>query len=258
VGGPADARRRDGLIVLEGAVSVGAALEGGRREVERVLIRADKWEKTGKLRALARTRPATRVERATAEQIDAVATGRTHGGILAETGPLRYAEPVDLVGGERPLVAMLDGIEDPYNFGYAIRSLYAAGADGLVVRPREWGESEATVVKASAGAFDLLPIAHVDGAEAAADLFKERGLAVACTAKRDATPIYDADLSGPLFLLVGGERRGITREFLSRADLVLEIPYRRRFSLSLGTVAAVSVLAFEVMRQRRSTVPPVA
>ena len=257
MGGPADARRRDGLIVLEGAVSVGAALEGGRREVERVLIRADKWERSGKLRALAR-RAGTRVDRATPEQIDAVATGRTHGGILAEAAPLPYVDPAELARGERPFVAMLDGIEDPYNFGYAIRSLYAAGADGLAVRPREWGDSEATVVKASAGAFDLLPIAQVESADAAADLFKERGLAVACTAKRDATPIYDADLSGPLFLLVGGERRGITREFLSRADLVLEIPYRRRFSLSLGTVAAVSVLAFEVMRQRRSAVPPVA
>ncbi|MDQ5821001.1 MAG: RNA methyltransferase [Actinomycetota bacterium] len=238
-------------------MSVGAALEGGRRTVERVLIRADKWERSGKLRALARG-TGTRVERASAEQIDAVATGRTHGGILAETGPLRYAEPLELAAGERPFVAMLDGIEDPYNFGYAIRSLYAAGADGLAVRPREWGDSEATVVKASAGASELLPMARVESAEAAADLFQGRGLAVACTAKRDATPIYDADLSGPLFLLVGGERRGITREFLGRADLVLEIPYRRRFSLSLGTVAAVSVLAFEVMRQRRSAVPPVA
>jgi 23S rRNA (guanosine2251-2'-O)-methyltransferase len=257
VGGPADARRRDGLIVLEGAVSVAAALEGGRREVAQVLIRADKWEKSGKLRALAR-RAGTRVERATAEQIDGLASGRTHGGILAEAGPLRYVDPADFARGERPFVAMLDGIEDPYNFGYAIRSLYAAGADGVVVRPREWGDSEATVVRASAGASDLLPIAHVESAEAAADLYKARGLAVACTAKRDATPIYDADLSGPLFLLVGGERRGITREFLRRADLVLEIPYRRRFSLSLGTVAAVSVLAFEVMRQRRSAVPPVA
>jgi 23S rRNA (guanosine2251-2'-O)-methyltransferase len=249
VGRLADARRRDGLIVLEGAVSVGAALEGGRRDVERVLIRADKWERSGKLRALAR-RSGSRIERASAAEIDALATGRTHGGILAEAGPLGNAEPLELAAGERPFVAMLDGIEDPYNFGYAIRSLYAAGADGLAVRPREWGDSEATVVKASAGASELLPMAHVDSAEAAADLFKGRGLAVACTAKRDATPIYDADLSGPLFLLVGGERRGITREFLSRADLVLEIPYRRRFSLSLGTVAAVSVVAFEVMRQR--------
>ncbi|MDX6508500.1 MAG: rRNA (guanosine2251-2-O)-methyltransferase, partial [Gaiellaceae bacterium] len=192
MGGRTDARRRDGLIVLEGAVSVGAALEGGRRPVERILIRADKWEKSGKLRALAR-RTETRVERATAEQIDVVATGRTHGGILAEVGPLRHASASDLARGDRPFVAMLDGIEDPYNFGYAIRSLYAAGADGLVVRPRDWGESEATVVKASAGAFDLLPIAEVENAEAAADLFAERGLAVACTAKRDATPIYDAD-----------------------------------------------------------------
>lgn len=257
MGGLTDARRRDRLIVLEGVVSVGAALEGGRRAVERVLIRADKWERSGKLRALA-GRAGTRVERASAEQIDAVASGRTHGGILAEAGPLGYVEPADLARGERPFVAMLDGIEDPYNFGYAIRSLYAAGADGLVVRPREWGDSEATFVKASAGASELLPIAHAESAEAAADLFKERGLAVACTAKSDATPIYDADLSGPLFLLVGGERRGITREFLRRADLVLEIPYRRRFSLSLGTVAAVSVLAFEVMRQRRSAIPPVA
>lgn len=249
MGGPADARRRDGLTVLEGAVSVGAALQGGRRPVERVLVRSDKWDRSGKLRGLARG-AGVRVERAAAEQIDALAAGRTHGGILAEVGPLRYADPAELAAGDRPFVAMLDGIEDPYNYGNAIRSLYAAGADGLVVRPREWGGSETTVVKASAGASELLPTARVETAEAAAELFGERGLAIACTAKRDATPIYEADLSGPLFLLVGGERRGITREFLGRADLVLEIPYRRRFSLSLGTVAAVSVLAFEVMRQR--------
>ena len=106
MGGRADARRRDSLIVLEGAVSVGAALEGGRRAVERVLVRDDKWEKSGKLRGLAR-RMGARVERATAEQIDAVATGRTHGGILAEAGPLEYAWPRDLARGDRPFVAML-------------------------------------------------------------------------------------------------------------------------------------------------------
>jgi 23S rRNA (guanosine2251-2'-O)-methyltransferase len=97
----------------------------------------------------------------------------------------------------------------------------------------------------------LLPIAEVESAESAAELCAARGLTVACTAKRDAASIYDANLSGALFLLVGGERRGVTREFLSRADLVLEIPYRRSSQVSLGTVAAVSVLAFEIMRQRR-------
>jgi 23S rRNA (guanosine2251-2'-O)-methyltransferase len=214
-----------------------------------VLVRDDKWEKSDRLRKLA-SRAGVGVERVQAPEIEAVATGRTHGGVVAEVGPRRADDVGSLLEGARPFVAMLDGIEDPYNFGYAIRSLYAAGADGLAVRPREWGASEATVVKASAGTFDLLPIADVESAEAAAELFAARGLAVACTAKRDATSIYDADLSGPLFLLVGGERRGVTREFLSRADLVLEIPYSRRSPVSLGTVAAVSVLAFEVMRQR--------
>jgi 23S rRNA (guanosine2251-2'-O)-methyltransferase len=218
--------------------------------VERVLVRDDKWEKSERLRRLA-ARAGVRVERVRAADVDAVAAGRTHGGIAAEVGPRRADDASRLAEAERPFVAMLDGIEDPYNFGYAIRSLYAAGADGLVVRPREWGTSEATVVKASAGTYDLLPIADVASAEAAAELFGARGLTVACTAKRDATSIYEADLSGPLFLLVGGERRGVTREFLSRADVVLEIPYRRGSAVSLGTVAAVSVLAFEIMRQRR-------
>lgn len=212
-------------------------------------MRGDKWEKSERLRKAA-ARVGVGVERVQAPDIEAVAIGRTHGGVVAEVGSRRADDVGSLLESGRPFVAMLDGIEDPYNFGYAIRSLYAAGADGLAVRPREWGASEATVVKASAGTFDLLPIADVESAEAAAELFSTRGLTVACTAKRDATSIYDADLSGPLFLLVGGERRGVTREFLGRADLVLEIPYSRRSPVSLGTVAAVSVLAFEVMRQR--------
>lgn len=66
--------------------------------------------------------------------------------------------------------------------------------------------------------------------------------------------IYEADLSGPLFLVIGGERRGITRSFLDQADLLLEIPYAQPFDQSLGTTAATAVLAFEVMRQRAARI----
>ena len=51
-------------------------------------------------------------------------------------------------------------------------------------------------------------------------------------------------------MLIGGEKRGVTRSFLERADLVLHIPYGRSFKQSLGTTAAAAILAFEVMRQR--------
>ena len=57
-------------------------------------------------------------------------------------------------------------------------------------------------------------------------------------------------IAAGLFVLIGGEKRGVTRSFLERADLVLHIPYGRGFKQSLGTTAAAAILAFEVMRQR--------
>ncbi len=146
---------------------------------------------------------------------------------------------------------MLDGIEDPFNFGYSLRALYAAGVDGLVVRPRNWMSAAGTVARSSAGASEWVPTAVAETAEEAAAFFRQRGLTVACAAKDDrAVPLFTADLSSPLFLLVGGEKRGITRSFMDQADLLLEIPYGREFRQSLGTTSAASVLGFEILRQR--------
>jgi len=75
---------------------------------------------------------------------------------------------------------------------------------------------------------------------------------VAVADEERAIPLYDADLSGPLFLVIGGEKRGITRSFRDGADLRLAIPYGSAFDQSLGTAAATAVIAFEVLRQRRS------
>jgi len=95
-----------------------------------------------------------------------------------------------------------------------------------------------------------MPTAVAETALDAATHFRARGLTIACTAQQGAISIYEADLSGPLFLVIGGERRGITRSFLEQADLLLAIPYGRAFEQSLGTTAAAAVLAFEIMRQR--------
>ena len=131
-----------------------------------------------------------------------------------------------------------------------LRALYAAGADGLIVRPRNWLSAAGVVARASAGASEWIPTAIAETALDAADYFRGRGLAVACAATEDAISIYEADLAGPLFVVIGGEKRGITRSFLAQADLRLAIPYARDFDQSLGTTAATAILAFEVMRQR--------
>ena len=248
---------QDEIALLEGFISVSAALAGGRREVHRLQIRAGKEDgQTRHLEQMAR-KAQMKVERVPAETIDELAGGRTHGGILAQVGLYRFAELESLTAGKSsPFIAMIDGVEDPFNFGASVRALYAAGADGLVLRPRNWLSAAGVVARASAGASELIPTAIAETAADAADFFRAAGLAVACaTDERGSLSVYDADLTGPLFLLIGGEKRGITRSFSDQADLKLRIPYGRPMPHSLGTASATAVIAFEVMRQRQNSRP---
>jgi 23S rRNA (guanosine2251-2'-O)-methyltransferase len=237
--------------VLEGQVSIQAALQSGSRVVHTLYIRRDKRGRAlASLERMASERgvPVQRVE---GETIDALTSGKAHGGVAALAGPRRFLEPGDLLGASAcPFVVLLDGIEDPFNFGAAVRALYAAGADGLVVRPRNWMSAAGIVARSSAGATEWMPTAVAETASDAADFYRAHGLTVACAAKDRAVSIYETDLAIPLFCVIGGEKRGITRSFADRADFRLSIPYGRPFPRSLGTASAVAVLAFEVMRQR--------
>ncbi len=239
--------------VLEGFVSVRAALKAGSRPIHAILIRQDKrdagiaWlERTAHTAGIP-------VQRVPASEIETHVSGSTHGGVIALVGPRRLVTLEELAAGHAtPFVAMIDGVEDPFNFGQAVRALYAAGCDGLVLRPRNWLSAAGIVARASAGASEWLHTAIAETVEDAAEHFRRRGLRIAVADEEDAAPLYDVDLTGPLFLVIGGEKRGITRSFRRGADLRLAIPYGSPFDQSLGTAAATAVIAFEVLRQRRS------
>ncbi|NLF74892.1 MAG: RNA methyltransferase [Chloroflexi bacterium] len=237
--------------LLEGYISVRAALKAGSRPIDRITIRDNKWDRGVAWLERAARDAGIPLERASADAIDALAGGSTHGGIVAHVGPRRFVA-LDDIARDRPapFVAMLDGIEDPFNFGQAVRALYAAGADGLVVRPRNWLSAAGVVARASAGASEWIPTAVAETVQEAAAHFRARGLAIAVAARDNAISIYDADLTVPLLLVIGGEKRGITRSFEDQADLRLAIPYGSAFDQSLGTAPATAVLAFEVLRQR--------
>lgn len=237
--------------LLEGAISVRAALQAASRPIHMIYLRADKRDRDAAQLLHEAQLAGVPVERVAADVLDQQAQGKTHGGVIAVVGPRRFV-PLPALGAEnpRPLILMLDGVEDPYNFGQAVRAFYAAGADGLVLRPRNWMSAAGVVARASAGASELLPTAVSEAAEDAAAFFRARGLVVACADKDRAVSLYDADLTVGLFLLVGGEKRGVTRSFADRADLRLRIPYGRRFPQALDTTSAAAVLAFEIMRQR--------
>lgn len=236
---------------IEGIVAVEAVLLANSREVQTLYIGQDRFDgPVARLQQLAQ-RMGVAYSRVPAGIIAEAVPGSAHGGVVARVGARRMTELNDLLNLPRPVIFMLDGVEDPYNFGQAVRSLYAAGIDGLIVPPRNWLSAAATVIRASAGASEFMPSAVAEANEAIAAA-RAVGLSIAVATAEDARPMTELTLTGPLLLFVGGEKRGVSRAVEAAADWRVGIPYGREVAYSLGTAGAAAVLAFEILRQRRS------
>jgi 23S rRNA (guanosine2251-2'-O)-methyltransferase len=238
-------------LILEGWVSVLAALEAGRRPLSAIYVQQGKDVRGLDRISRAASAQGVQLQYVSETEIAAHAKGASHGGVVALAGERRF-QSLEELAQPGTFVAMLDGVEDPYNYGQAVRALYAAGANGLVVPPRNWDTALNVIARASAGATEHMPTARADAAEAIA-FFKTRGFRTAATAKeRNSVSIYAADLRGALFLLIGGERRGLNAATLAACDLLLTIPYGREFKSELDVTSSTAALAFEIMRQRQA------
>ncbi len=185
-----------------------------------------------------------------AQVIEEVAVGTNHGGILTYCTDRTLKQ----ISGENikknGFYVYLDGIEDPYNFGYAVRSLYASGVDGVILSERNWMSSAGVVCRASAGASEMLPI-YVGEPELTVRLFNKALYKIACADIDNSVSVYDADMKKPLLLAVGGERRGLSKAIREHSDITVRLDYGRDFSAALSAASAASILAFEVFRQNR-------
>ncbi len=191
---------------------------------------------------------------ADASDIDAITTGNTHGGIVAVCEGRKIGLLKDNLSQILPFgfYIMLDGVEDPYNFGYSVRSVYAAGVDGIILSKRNWMDVAGIVARSSAGASERIPM-YIAESEDAVAAFRSIGYKIIAAGIRNSVSMYDADLKKPLLLVIGGEKRGISSSLLSMADTVVRIEYGRDFKGSLSTASAATVLCYEVLRQARDT-----
>lgn len=242
--------------ILEGITSVSALLaarDAGVNDRPILEIRFDKAKKQKKAREFAFLArkckelqiPLTLTDGAA---LEAICIGNTHGGIVAICGDRTIPSPTTQNLPSNGFLCLLEGIEDPYNFGYALRSLYAAGCDGILLGERNWMSSAGVVARASAGASESFPLWSGDTLQAVKTL-KGMGYRVVCAGIRDSVGLYEADLKKPLLLVVGGEKRGISAEMLSLADEIVRIDYGREFRGSLSAASAATVMAFEILRQ---------
>ena len=176
--------------------------------------------------------------------------GRHQGVVVVASEPNDHSIP-ELIRGVAgpPLVVVLDGIEDPHNFGAIVRAAEAAGVDGIIRQTRHSAPRSPVAMKASAGALAhvrMAPVVNIS--RAIVELKRERVWTVGLDAAADRSYI-SVDLTQPTALVVGAEGTGLRRLVRERCDWLISIPMHGRVS-SLNVSVATGIVLFEAMRQR--------
>jgi 23S rRNA (guanosine2251-2'-O)-methyltransferase len=185
-----------------------------------------------------------------ARQLDRLAAH--HQGAVAEVSPKAYSSLDEILAASpRPLLVLLDEVEDPQNLGAIVRSAEAAGADGLILPERRSAGLTETVDTVSAGALGHLKVARVANLARAMDGLKERGVWLVGADGAAREPWHAFDYSVPVGIVLGSEGTGLRPVIRKACDKVLAIPMAGRVN-SLNVAAAAAVFLFEVVRQRRS------
>lgn len=181
-------------------------------------------------------------------------TRKNHQGVIALVAPIEYSKiehvlPQTYEQGKTPFFCVLDGITDVRNMGAIARSAECNGVHGIIVPTKGSAEINADAIKTSAGALSKLPVCREFKLKETIRYLKDSGIKIiGCTEKAEK-PIFSADLSGPIALIVGNEEKGISSENLSLCDDTLKIPMYGTVQ-SLNVAVSASIMMYEVNRQR--------
>jgi 23S rRNA (guanosine2251-2'-O)-methyltransferase len=237
-----------------GMHAVHALLERRPAAVRRLVVLAGRTDRrVQELVELARGH-GVKVESRPASELEALAGQGVHQGVVAR---VESAAPLDedallirLDGAQRPpLVVVLDGVQDPHNLGACLRTADAAGADAVVV-PRDRATGLTPVVrKVAAGAAETVAFTQVTNLARFLRSLKEAGLWIVGTDGEAQSLHYEADLKGPLAIVLGAEGTGMRRLTREQCDLVVRLPMLGAVE-SLNVSVATGVILYEALRQR--------
>ena len=246
--------------VFEGMTSIRGILRGidagiNERRIIKILFDKNKYKKISKevgyLKAV-KDQYGYDVIESDGGELEKFTLGTTHGGLIAicEDRALPY------LGADSPIknngfYVMIEGIEDPYNFGYSLRSLYAMGCSGIILTERNWMSAAGVVARSSAGASEMFTMYKSNPIDCI-DLFKAWGYTVVLADENTDNILGGCELKKPILLIVGGEKRGISRSVIDKADLLVKIDYDREFRASLSAASATTMFAYEISRQNKN------
>ncbi|RLD26214.1 MAG: 23S rRNA (guanosine(2251)-2'-O)-methyltransferase RlmB [Bacteroidetes bacterium] len=182
-------------------------------------------------------------------------TKDNHQGIIAYLSPISYSSIEAITqqlfdDGKVPFILMLDHITDVRNFGAIVRSAEAMGVDAILIPTKGAAKINAEAIKSSSGAIFHIPICRYPNLIDATDLLSALGLKVIAATEKGHVTVDEADLTGPIVLVMGSEEKGITRSILKRANVRTNIAIEGKTE-SLNVSVATGIMLYEITRQRK-------
>lgn len=176
-----------------------------------------------------------------------------HQGYIAETVDFNYSSVEDILNKakskhEKPFVVILDGIEDPHNFGAIIRSCECAGVHGIIIPKNRAVQVNETVIRTSTGAISNMLIAKVTNLKDAINELKNNDVWV-FAAETGGENIYNKKLNQNIAIVIGSEGFGIKKSILQQCDGTITLPLCGQVN-SLNASVACGIVIFEILRQR--------
>lgn len=183
-------------------------------------------------------------------KLDTLSDHGNHQGLVAKVADYHYYSLEEIMlKKEFPLIVLLDGVEDPHNFGAIIRTCEAVGVDGIVILDRRSVSVSPTVIKTSAGAIDQVKIAQVNNLSRAISTLKQAGYWIVGTDFKNSQDYRKINYKMPTVLVVGSEGKGMSRLVRESCDFIAEIPMIGKVN-SLNVSVATAVMLYEVFNQQ--------
>ncbi|QHS23924.1 23S rRNA (guanosine(2251)-2'-O)-methyltransferase RlmB [Virgibacillus sp. MSP4-1] len=227
------------------------ALKSGR-EMNKVMVLENlKPQSAKQIQQLAKTKGVT-VQAVPKRKLDQI--GQHHQGVAASIAAYDYATLDELYDraekkGESPFFIILDELEDPHNLGSILRTADATGAHGVIIPKRRSVQLTQTVVKASTGAVEYIPVARVTNLARTIDELKEKNIWVAGTDAKGTEDYRELNGDMPLALVIGSEGKGMSRLVRDKCDWLVSLPMKGKVT-SLNASVAAGLLMYEVYRKR--------
>ena len=245
------ARESDGSVTV-GRNPVMELLKSGR-DIEKIYVqRGEREGSITKIVAMAREAGII-VDETDKRRLDELSDGSAHQGVAAIASKIKYCDIKHILDvarerGEKPLIVVCDGVEDPHNLGAIIRCADGAGAHGVIIGKRRSAPITQTAVKSSAGAVEYVPIAKVQNIANAIDELKELGVWT-FAAEADGEDCRKVDFNCPCAIVLGGEGDGVSKLVREKCDYTVSLPMRGGVN-SLNVSTAAAVLLYEAANKQ--------